>query len=241
MKRYEEIKKKLNDEKTIERVFNNPMRVNQEYESLHRARPKVTDAFKKDLHFTDLRSRLSLESIIDSVAYETEKAVKIWIKLINKLFKWKTHPTKATDKYLEQWLEEQYWLFRGSVLYETKRRIIDLMKQAIDESWTIWKLSLQVEKLSNTLFGKTMATAVSITEIHNAFENWKRIAIQDLVDEWRLIQKYWLTCNDDRVRETHMEAQKEGRVDIDHMYNSVWVRMPPWWYNCRCNLLYKEI
>ena len=241
MIRYDEIKKKLNDEQTIEWVFNNPMRVNEEYEIINRPRPKVTDAFKKDLHFTDLRSRLSLWGIVDCVAYEVEKAVKIWIKLINNIFKWKTHPTYATQKYLEKWLEEQDWLFRGSILYETKREIIGLMKKAIDENRTIWKLSIQVEKLWDRLFWKTMATAVAITEIHNAFENGKRIAIQDLVNEWKQIQKYWLTCNDDKVRETHMQAQKEWWVDIEYIYNSVWVRMPPWWYNCRCNLLYKEI
>lgn len=217
------------------------MRINQEYESLHRARPKIDDYFKKDLHFTDLRSRLWLESIVDSIAYEVEKAVKIWVKLINKIFNWKLHPTVWTRDYLEKWLEAQDWLFRGSVLYETKRQIIDLMKKAIDENWTIWKLSIQVEKLWNNLFWNTMATAVSITEIHKAFENWKRLAIDDLVRQWKEIQKFWLTCNDDRVRETHTQAQNEGRVHIDYIYNSVWVATPPWWYNCRCNLLYKEI
>jgi hypothetical protein len=38
-----------------------------------------------------------------------------------------------------------------------------------------------------------------------------------------------------------MEAQNEGRVDIEYIYPSLWVQTPPWWFNCRCSLLFNVI
>jgi hypothetical protein len=43
----------------------------------------------------------------------------------------------------------------------------------------------------------------------------------NLKNQGKIVQKFWLTCNYDRVRDTHMEAQNEGRVDIEYIYPSL--------------------
>ena len=70
------------------------------------------------------------------------------------------------------------------------KQIITLMKKGIDEWRSIAKLSMQLDKLSNKLFWKAMATMVSIMEIHRAYENGKYIVVKDLQDSWKIMMKY---------------------------------------------------
>ena len=229
----------MENKEILQRCLDNPYYINQQYEEIITTKPKVEWVFKKDLRNDDLRSKLWIDKLIYSLWKEIGKAAKLWIKIIWKIFNIDTWLTEET--YLTKWTNEQTQDYYWSLNNETKRQLLYTIKQAIDNGWSVDKLQEEIIKIDEVIFWKGRAKTIAITEIHRAYEWWKFTPMEELSNQGKIVQKFRLTCNDDKVRETHMEAQDEGRVDIDYIFPSVWVKMPPWWYNCRCNLLYNVL
>ena len=229
----------MENKETLQRCLDNPYYINQQYEEIITTKPKVEWVFKKDLRNDDLWSKLWIDKLIYSLWKEIGKAAKLWIKIIWKIFNIDTWLTEET--YLTKWTNEQTQDYYWSLNNETKRQLLYTIKQAIDNGWSVDKLQEEIIKIDEVIFWKGRAKTIAITEIHRAYEWWKFTPMEELSNQGKIVQKFRLTCNDDKVRETHMEAQDEGRVDIDYIFPSVWVKMPPWWYNCRCNLLYNVL
>ena len=229
----------MENKDTLQRCLDNPYYINQQYEEIITTKPKVEWVFKKDLRNDDLWSKLWIDKLIYSLWKEIGKAAKLWIKIIWKVFNIDTWLTEET--YLTKWTNEQTQDYYWSLNNETKRQLLYTIKQAIDNGWSVDKLQEEIIKIDEVIFWKGRAKTIAITEIHRAYEWWKFTPMEELSNQGKIVQKFRLTCNDDKVRETHMEAQEEWRVDIDYIFPSVWVKMPPWWYNCRCNLLYNVL
>lgn len=229
----------MENKDTLQRCLDNPYYINQQYEEIITIKPKVEWVFKKDLRNDDLWSKLWIDKLIYSLWKEIGKAAKLWIKIIWKVFNIDTWLTEET--YLTKWTNEQTQDYYWSLNNETKRQLLYTIKQAIDNGWSVDKLQEEIIKIDDVIFWKGRAKTIAITEIHRAYERWKFTPMEELSNQGKIVQKFRLTCNDDKVRETHMEAQDEGWVDIDYIFPSVWVKMPPWWYNCRCNLLYNVL
>ena len=229
----------MENKETLQRCLDNPYYINQQYEEIITTKPRIEWVFKKDLRNDDLWSKLWIDKLIYSLWKEIGKAAKLWIKIIWKIFNIDTWLTEET--YLTKWTNEQTQDYYWSLNNETKRQLLYTIKQAIDNGWSVDKLQEEIIKIDEVIFWKGRAKTIAITEIHRAYEWWKFTPMEELSNQGKIVQKFRLTCNDDKVRETHMEAQEEWRVDIDYIFPSVWVKMPPWWYNCRCNLLYNVL
>ena len=172
MKEFERMGKIMENEETLRRCLDNPYRINIEYEEIIKPRPK-TSTFEKALHFTGLWSKLDIDKTIWSISYEIEKAVKLWLKTIKKLFNKTSSSTIQPINYMGKWLDEQYNVYYWTINYETKRKLLELLKKAIDNTRGIEKLKIEIVKLNKTLFWKGRATTIAITEIHKAYERWR--------------------------------------------------------------------
>lgn len=233
------MKKIIENKETLQWCLDNPYYINQQYEEIITTKPKIEWVFKKDLRNDDLWSKLWIDKLIYSLWKEIGKAAKLWIKIIWKVFNIDTWLTEET--YLDKWTNEQTQDYYWSLNHETKRQLLYTIKQAIDNGRGVDKLQEEIIKIDEVIFWKGRAKTIAITEIHRAYEWWKFTPMEELSNQGKIVQKFRLTCNDDKVRETHMEAQEEWWVDIDYIFPSLWVKMPPWWYNCRCNLLYNVL
>ena len=231
------MRKIIENREVLEWCLDNPYWINQEYDYVSSPKPKINGVFKKDLQNDNLWSKLGIDRLVEDLSVEVSKAVKLWQRLINKLF-WTDF---WEDDYTEEWKNNQYEDYYWSLNLETKRQLLWVIKQAIDWNWGIEKLQSEIIKIDDVVFWKGRAKTIAITETHRAYEWWKFSPMLNLKNQGKIVQKFWLTCNDDRVRETHMEAQNEGRVDIEYIYPSLWVQTPPWWFNCRCSLLFNVI
>lgn len=238
MREFERMKKIIENKETLQRCLDNPYYINTEYEKLNSPQPSINGNFEKALRNDNLWSKLGIDKFLDNISWEIEKAVEVWVKLMNKLF-W-TDFWNQND-YIQQRRSEQDNNYYGSLNLETKKQLLWTIKQAIDWNWSVEELQEAIINIDKIIFWKGRAKTIAITEIHRAYEWWKYTPMKELQDWGAVVQKFRLTCNDDKVRETHMEAQDEGRVDLDYIFPSLWVKYPPWWYNCRCNLLYNVL
>lgn len=233
------MRKIMENDNTLQWCLDNPFWINQEYQNIIQPKPKIEWVFEKDLRNGGLWDKLGLSELLDKIWIEVKKATNLWIKLVDKLF-W-IDLWVSEDDYYQEWRNEQDLDYYGSLNLETKRQLLWTIKKAIDNWRDIETFRQEIIKIDNVIFGWGRAKTIAITEIHRAYEWWKFTPMLKLRDEWKIVQKFRLTCNDDRVRENHMQAQDEGRVDLEYIYPSLWVKVPPWWFNCRCSLLFNVL
>lgn len=167
-----------------------------------------------------------------------------WYKLSYRLFKqkleenWFNYYPELISDYERYWWELNLSNYKWAISYTTKRDIIKILKDWIDNHLWGWEIRKRITEYNPVLFSKARARSIAVTEMHKAYEFWNLQPMQQLSSVWIPVKKKWLTVGDDRVRPTHQACEDEWRVDIDYTYPSVWVDIPPWWVNCRCTILY---
>ena len=172
------------------------------------------------------------------------KSYEKWYKMSYRLFKkkleenWFDYYPELVSNYEKYWWELNLSNYKWAISYTTKRDVIKVLKEWIDNHWSWLEVAKKISEISPVLFGKPRARTIAVTEMHKAFEFWNLQPMQQLSSVWIPVKKKWLTVGDDRVRPEHTACEDEGRVDIDYTYPSVWVDIPPWWVNCRCTILY---
>lgn len=152
---------------------------------------------------------------------------------------WFTYYWDIGSNYAKIWWELNLSNYKWAISYTTKRDVINILKQWYDNNWTGQQVADEIEKISEKLFGKPRAKTIAVTEIWKAYEYWNYQPMKTLNSVGIPIKKMWQTVDDDRVRESHMECELEGRVDLEYTYPAVWQTICPEWVNCRCTMLYK--
>ena len=193
------------------------------------------------------RRAMWVNALIDELKLPIEKTFEHWYKKqyrkFRKLLEWNWidyYPNNASD-YANKWWELNLSNYKWSISHTTKRDVISVLKNGIDNhlSWT--DIQEDINKIDDKLFWLPRARAIAVTETAKAYEYWNRQPIEALENVWIKMQKKRLTVWDDRVRPEHMECEEEWWMPIDYVYPSVWTDMPPWWVNCRCTLQYQRV
>jgi SPP1 gp7 family putative phage head morphogenesis protein len=116
--------------------------------------------------------------------------------------------------------------------------VITVLKNGLDNSLTPEQVAKDIEAIQPRVFSKARARTIATTEIGKAYEYGNYMPVQQLNSVGVNVKKYWLTCNDARVRPEHMACEEEGRKPLDYVYPSVGVEICPEGVNCRCSMEY---
>ena len=182
--------------------------------------------------------------VIDHVGKQVQKACLKWYQKRVRLFDdiitrtWVIVNPDIWKDYLELWRNLELSNYRGTITHTTKYNVISILKNWVDKWLSVWEVQKQISSLSSKLFSKARARSIAVTEMWRAYEYGNYQPIRQLSDAWVAIRKYWLTCRDNKVRPEHRECEELWWVDLDYVYPSVWVPIPPWWVNCRCTIEY---
>ena len=221
--------------------------LNNEHVHLYQEEKKGrTEEVRGDDPMEWFRRAMWINALIEDLELPLEKVFEHWYKRGFRKFRnmlkneWiDYYPNKASEYAKQRW-ELNLSNYKWSISHTTKRDVINTLKNGIDNHMTRNEIQKEINKIDERLFGLPRARAIAVTETTKAFEYWNLQPIQSLQDAWIEMEKKRLTVGDDRVRETHQEAEAEWRQNIDYIFPSVGVTMPPWWVNCRCTMQYRR-
>lgn len=184
--------------------------------------------------------------LIEEMELPLEKVFERWYKTqyrkFSKLLREEAidyYPNKPSEYANHRW-ELNLSNYKWSISHTTKRDVINTLKQWIDNHESRDVMQLKINAIDDKLFGLPRARAIAVTETTKAFEYGNLQPMLALQEAWIEMEKKRLTVGDDRVRLEHQQAEDEWRCDLDYIYPSVWVDMPPWWVNCRCTMQYRR-
>ena len=192
------------------------------------------------------RRSMWIWALIEEMELPLEKVFERWYKTQYRKFskllrenQIEYYPNKPSEYANQRW-ELNLSNYKWSISHTTKRDVINTLKQWIDNHESRDVIQLKINAIDDKLFGLPRARAIAVTETTKAFEYGNLQPMLALQEAWIQMEKKRLTVGDDRVRLEHQQAEDEWRCDLDYIYPSVWVDMPPWWVNCRCTMQYRR-
>jgi hypothetical protein len=124
----------------------------------------------------------------------------------------------------------------------TRGTINRLIGAAVDNGWS-WTRTQQELEARFTEFAAGGANPrskrIAVYEIGDAYEAGNEMGARELAAAGLVMEKSWLTVNDDNVRPAHTANQNEGWILMDKTFSSGDER-PPTDPGCRCTLLWRR-
>jgi hypothetical protein len=129
---------------------------------------------------------------------------------------------------------------KWSITATTKTWIINLLKDWIEKQETPTEISKKIQALNKNIFSPSRAELIATREIWKANEIGGRAVVQQLTDKWARVKKKWLTVNDSKVTETHLQNQEQGWIDVNEVFLGTGDDIAPASDNprCRCTVTY---
>jgi len=229
-----------------EKIYNNPKWIKHDLKLINKTNENWTLVLKaiEDEVFNGLRQEMGIYNMVESLVPQIEKVAVIWY-LTN---------YKRNSNWLQAlWIDKDLWLpkrysdlytdlqlsnYKGSITRTTKETILTLVEAWIESNLTIKELWAQIANLDNSLFAGYRSEMIAQTELAKAYEYWNYLPMKQAQNQWADVLKLRNTVNDDRVRQSHRDAQAEWRVPFDYVYWN-WNSFSPEWARCRCTMNYQ--
>ena len=183
--------------------------------------------------------------MIDKIKPQIRKTTDKWYKKRYRLWREQMEingfifDDQIAIDYMQTFGELNLSNFKWSISKTTKLDVVKVLKEWLDNNWSISQVRDGIMKLDNTLFSKARSEMIAITEVGKAYEHWNFVPAKQLQSVGKIVQKKWQTVQDSRVRETHMQNENEWWVDLDYIYPATNTTLPPTGVRCRCTTLYK--
>lgn len=119
----------------------------------------------------------------------------------------------------------------------TKRRINNLVTQALEKWWWYNKLATELKK--DFAFSRYRATLIASQEIGQAYIVWKNTQFEAYTKRFNQTGwKQWISHRDDKTTEGCLENDDAGWIPFDEAFPSGHMHPTrfPW---CRCNIVYR--
>jgi hypothetical protein len=128
----------------------------------------------------------------------------------------------------------------------TRDSLRALLRQATDEGWSYNRTARAIRTQFNGFAGKLpqahivdRASLVALTESGMAYEAGNAIVVADLQDAGLVMEKSWLTVNDNRTSAGCRENQAAGWIPYEENFPSGHAH-PLRFPGCRCSALYRR-
>lgn len=131
----------------------------------------------------------------------------------------------------------------------TRRRVNNLVFEAIDEGWSWQRLAENLDILYEEKFAgrplfpsklfRSRSEAIAVFEMGDAFEQGNQFAAQELLGLGIELEKRWISARDSKVRPAHRANDEAGWLDMSADFPSGDTR-PPTDPGCRCTLGYRR-
>lgn len=206
---------------------------------------------QKDFTSFNLKLKTFLNSMVEAMADYLPKPLQAvinkWVssqKDLNPNFwiSWdlRNEPAVVYLKNLKELhLSQRDW----SIAPTTIKEIIWILKNWLEKWMSYTDIAEDIVKLDPFVFSQSRAELIAVTEVWRAYEYWKWLPMKDLQNQWFIVLKKWQTVNDERVRESHRQNQRDWYIPLDIPFSWTWDLLAPakkkQSYRCRCSVIYQ--
>jgi len=232
----------LSKEKTIRNIVYREFRKSKKefINLLEQQEKKEYKAFSDDL-------KNFLNKMIDATIKfipALKPIINRWIeKKINPKFEfnWDLRNDPAV-RYLQKLTELHLSQNKGSIWKTTTDEILKILRNWINEWLSYTQIAKQIKTTDPLVFSKTRAELIAVTEVGRAYEFWKFESVLDLQNKWNIVLKKWQTVEDDRVRQSHRQNQRDGYIPLNVPFSWTGDLYAPAKnkdsFRCRCATIY---
>jgi len=110
----------------------------------------------------------------------------------------------------------------GETLKVLEKALRDLLTEATENGWSVWRIQEELGKRTNDVFGlrrkQWQRERIARTEIHKATEKGH---MEGARQSGLHLKKAWLAAMDNRTRDTHREAHsryQRNPIDLDEPF-----------------------
>lgn len=146
------------------------------------------------------------------------------------------------DERAVAWLEQAAADRVAGITAATRSQLRTVLVQAADEGWSYQRTAKAIEQRFAAFRSgvpqkhlRSRAELVAVTEIGDAYEAGRQLAIDDLVDAGVDVEKAWLAVGDERVCEICGPNWRKGWIGSDKSFPSGHDR-PLGHPGCRCDM-----
>jgi SPP1 gp7 family putative phage head morphogenesis protein len=128
----------------------------------------------------------------------------------------------------------------------TRSYLQTVITQGVDEGWSYARMAKAIkDRYAEFAVGvpqqhiRSRAELIAVSETGNAYENGSNIVVRDLQDAGLVMEKSWLTVNDNRVDPHCLANEAQGWIPFDEAFSDG--SMHPLSHPaCRCTALYRR-
>lgn len=226
-----------------------PNRVEVPYEALVKTldyEKKLLEAFDGEEWLSWFWTEMWLYATIDKLVLRAEKAATKWYKKnlnqFSRVLKplWIIYTPRLIDKYVDMLEDVQLSDYKWSINRTTKLAVLGEIRTGVQQNLTYTQVAKNIEDISQELFSPTRAKLIATTEMGRAYGYGNYIPMRQAADLWQKVRKAWSTVWDDKVRETHYQNERDGRIDFDKLFSGTNELIAPSSdLRCRCDNLYE--
>lgn len=225
-----------------------PLQISLAYEHLNKAPNLYTKGRYEDYVEEPLgsfREAMWVDDLIDKLMNPVSKGVEKGYKRTRRKFRTILeehslfYDLDTILNYAKDRGKLQLSNFRWAISHTTKFEVVKVLKDWLNNQLTYNQVRDNIIKVNSSLFSKSRARTIAVTEMAKAYEYGNVQPMRQLQSVGVAVEKRRQTCEDSKVRPEHMECENLGRVPLDFVYPSTWVQYPPGWPNCRCTILHK--
>lgn len=174
---------------------------------------------------------------------ELQKTYKLWAKfqewvIQSQIAIWLS--IWISDEKALEYAQNRIWEFISWINEEAKEDIKNIINDWMYQQKSLKEVAVDIQD-KFTDFSEWRASLIAKTEASLAYSYWQQQQFEWYLKEfwapgWKRIQSQW----DDKVRESHRDAEKKWRVPYNHVYDDFDWQMqisnvhPPFGFNCRC-------
>jgi hypothetical protein len=146
---------------------------------------------------------MSWTQSMERITNDLQNLYLLWSRFIKKFYKWDIELDKINIlavKRVQDLKQLNIKNISGSMLHTTTTRVKDIVSLWIFEWKSYKEIGKEIYKqTAEWVLSPARAELISINTIGNAYEQWRKDSIQQLVNRWYQASKEWSTVWDSKV------------------------------------------
>lgn len=128
--------------------------------------------------------------------------------------------------------------YRGNIDGTTKKAISKILLDAANAGTPYTEVSKLIQEQGKAgVFSQARGELIAIQETGRAYGDGNKIVVDDFKAQYpsRQVMKHWVTVGDDRVRDEHLQNEKDGWIPSEQLHSGTGEpNAPSTDFRCRC-------
>jgi len=142
--------------------------------------------------------------------------------------------TAPAAKYLSDLEDLMLSQKDGSILKTTRDRLRAIMEEGVSNGTSYGEIAKQIKAEDPWVFSKARATLIAVNEVGRAYGWANHEPAIELQRQGYVVEKFWSTSHDDKVRPTHTANEAAGWIPLTNSFPGTLDQFAPSTNEIRC-------